>query len=228
MDIKEVIQLLQSFAPVSIFVYGSRSANCENEQSDYEIGVVFREDNYVGRSIIKQKIADDNYSIFPFRENDLLAGEIDTPFQKNIFLNSLIEGNAKTIFGKRIVENLPKRKISVIDLLMDSSFNLGYATAAVRVMKEGNINLANDLFCKSILYSTRNLIFFKKAKFIVGYENIYKESKKLALPEEYEKLLEVAIALRRQQDVSVDSSVYFKNITYINKFIIPILQGGLT
>ena len=65
---------------------------------------------------------------------------------------SLICGNAKTIYGKKIIENLKPPKISKQDLLMDTSFVLGYALSAVRLMKENVKDLANEFFYKSMFF----------------------------------------------------------------------------
>ena len=137
---------------------------------------------------------------------------------------SLITGNAKTIYGKNIIESLPKPTITTNDLLMDTSFNLGIALSAVKVLKSGNIELANELMYKSMLYTTRNLIYFTTKKLIVGYNNIYNESKKFNCLNDYVELLETAIQLRNQTLKDIDHSVYYKNISFINKFAIPFLM----
>ena len=110
---------------------------------------------------------------------------------------------------------------------MDTSFNLGYALSAVRIFKAGNNELANEFMYKSLFYSTRNLICFKTGELIVGYNNIYQKSKEIEIPDKYRELLELAYKLRNEEIKDISSKFYFKNISYINKFIILILEENL-
>jgi hypothetical protein len=222
---KEVIEILKSFNPISIFVYGSQANGSQNSKSDYEIGIIFNEDCYISRQEIKTKILNSNYNVFPFKLSEIQNHTIDTPFQKNIYIASLIYGNAKTIYGQKIIENLELPKISKQDLLMDTSFNLGYALSAVRLMKENMKDLANELLYKSMFYATRNLFYAKYKILLIGYTNIFEQSKKLDIPVEYMDLLNVGNKLRAEESIQVDSSLYFKNISYINKFIIPSIEN---
>ena len=221
---KEIIKVLKEFNPVSIFIYGSQSNNTQNSKSDYEIGIIFNDADYVSRKEIKTKILNKDYNVFPFKLSEIKNYTIDTPFQKNIYIASLISGNSKTIYGEKIIENLKMPNITKQDLLMDTSFNLGYALSAVRLMKESITELANELFYKSMFYATRNLIYAQTKTLYSGYKNIYKQSKKINLPEEYQELLNIAIKLRDEKLNKVDSSCYYKNISYINKFVIPCIE----
>lgn len=224
MNLVTVIETLKTFKPISIFLYGSQATNTQNKNSDYEIGVVFKDDEYVARSEIKEKIPNKKFSIFPFKLGNLQNHSIDTPFQKEIYILSLISGNAYTIFGEKIIENLTKPKTTNHHLLMDSSFDLGTALSAVMAFKNKNVKLANELMYKSLFYATRNLIYFKTKKLIVGYNNIYKEAKVLNLPEEYNQLLTAGYELRNGIRKKIDKNLYFQNISYINKFIIPTIE----
>lgn len=224
MNISKIIEKLKTFNPLSIFVYGSHANKSTNKKSDYEIGVIFNDEDFVNHSTLKKAIPCKKYSIFPFKKTELLNHAIDTPFQKKLYITSLICGNAITLFGNKIIENLKVPPITIYDLLMDTSFNLGYALSAVRLMKSGNINLANEFLYKSTFYATRNLIYFKNKKLINGYNNIYQESKLLNLPNEYNNLIEIAFKLRNNKINKIDKDIYFKNISYINKFIIPTLE----
>ena len=93
MELECVINILvNKFQPYSIFLYGSKATNTDNVFSDYEIGVIFDNGKYVSREDIKKVIVDDKYSIFPFKLNDIIEGTIDTPFQREIYLNVLVNG----------------------------------------------------------------------------------------------------------------------------------------
>lgn len=223
---KNIVKILKSFKPVSIFVYGSQSNHSQNSKSDYEIGIIFNDNCYISRQEIKSKILNSNYNIFPFKLSEIKNHTIDTPFQKNIYIASLIKGNAKTIFGKKIIESLESPEISKQDLLMDTSFNLGYALSAVRLMKANIFDLANEFLYKSMFYATRNLFYCKHKILLSGYNTIFEKTKQLNLPKEYQELLNVGYKLRNEQIKELDSSLYFKNISYINKFIIPLIENS--
>lgn len=223
---KEIIEILKALNPVSIFLYGSQATKTQNRKSDYEIGIIFCDDFYIHRNEIKKKICDNNYNVFPFKLSEIQNYTIDTPFQKNIYIASLINGNAKTIYGKKIIENLTIPKISKQDLLMDTSFNLGYALSAVRLMKENQTALANEFLYKSMFYATRNLIYCKHKTLLSGYSNIFEAAKTLDLPEDYKKLLEECYKLRNEELTQVDTSLFFKNISYINKLVIPTITNS--
>jgi hypothetical protein len=228
MNLNTVIGLLKTFGPISIFIYGSQANKTINSKSDYEIGIIFNDDKYTTRQEIKTKIPDSNYNIFPFKLSDIKTRTLDTPFQKDIFIASLICGNAKTVLGKKIIENLDMPKISKHDLLMDTSFNLGYALSAVRLMKENVKDLAKELFYKSMFFATRNLYYSKNNILLSGYINIFEASKQLDIPEEYKYLLDIGNKIRTEQLDEIDISLFFKNISYINKFVIPTIENSLT
>lgn len=226
MNLENTIEILTSFKPLSIFVYGSQANNTQNKQSDFEIGIIFKDNEYVHRAAIKAKINDDNFNVFPFKLSELQNYTIDTPFQKNIYIASLINGNATTVYGKKIIENLPSPTITNNDLLMDSCFNLGCALSAVKVYKTGNLELANELMYKSVFYATRNLIYLQCNKLISGYNNIYEEAKNLNLPYEFKELLNICQQLRNNKiSDNINPGFYFRNVSYINHYVIPEIQS---
>ena len=223
---KLILEKLKKYNPKSIFVYGSKATNSCNSKSDYEIGVIFDEKNYVSKTKINNDIKNKNFSIFPFRYNELINYDIDTPFEKNIYIGSLICGGAKTIYGEQIIENLPFPNISYLDLLFDSHFSLGKALCSYKIFKAGNISLSCELLYKSVFFATRNLIYSKTKKLVVEYNNIYAESKKLDIPDEYKKLLDISFDLRNEKINQCEEMFYFKAISYINKFIIPTIKNS--
>ena len=223
---KKILETLKSFKPLSVFLYGSQANNNTNSKSDFEIGVIFDDKNYVSRQELQKSISNKNYNVFPFKLSEIKNCTFDTPFQKKIYLYSLITGHAKTIFGDKIIESLTLPKITKYDLLMDTSFNLGYAVAAVRLAKENVDSLAFELFYKSMFFATRNLFFAKFGVLLNEYTNIYKESYKLQLPTEYQELLNIGNKLRNEIVNEVDKKYLFKNISYINMYIIPIIENS--
>ena len=224
--VENIIEILKSFEPLSIFLYGSNATKSTNSKSDFEIGIIFEDLKYVSRSEIQLKVNNKNYNVFPFKLSEIQNNTIDTPFQKNIYMASLICGNAKTIFGEVIIENLKIPKISKIDLLMDTSFCLGRALSAVALMKENIKDLANEIFYKSLFFATRNLFYAKFKVLLSGYNKIFEQSKKLDIPEEFRILLILGNKLRNEEITDIDSVMFYKNVSYINKFIIPAIENS--
>ena len=221
MSLEKVIDLLvNNFNPYSIFLYGSRATDSYNNDSDYEIGVIFKDEAYVSRNKINELINDKDYAIYPFKLSEVVNYDIDTPFEKNIYMSVLTSGAAKTLYGEKVLENLESPKITSTNLLADINFNLGLALASVRVYKSGNIDLANDMFYKSCLYATRDLIYYLTHKLCLSYNEIYEYSKNIDIINEYKNLIETAYNLRNKKIDNIDSKMYFKNISYINKYVL--------
>lgn len=147
------------------------------------------------------------------------------PFEKNIYINSLIYGGAKTLYGEKIIESITPPKIEVINLIKDTSFNLGVALSAVQVCKISNFELVNSLLYKSFFYSLRNLISFKTGKLVNGYTNIYKASETIIIPLEYHELLENCYKLRENIITKIDSILFYKNISFISKYVMEQLEN---
>lgn len=219
-DLDLIIDKIESnFNPYAIFLYGSVATSTFNSKSDYEIGVIFKSDNYVSRKQIKETIPQNNYSIFPFKFEEILTYDIDTPFQKEIYIATLIKGGAQILRGKNIFQELTIPTITKACLLEDIYFNKGLALSAVKIFKTGNIDLANEQFYKSCFYVTRDLIYFKQNYLCITYKDIYLKSKEIDIPKEYRILLDLAYDLRVEKKLSIDSTMYFKNISFINKYI---------
>ncbi len=225
----EIINKLKKYNPLSIFTYGSFATNTQNQNSDVEIGVIFDEENFISNEKLLKIINNPYYSVFSFKKHELETYSIDTPFDKNIYIASLILGNAKTIYGEKIIEKLTPPKLTKQNFLNDTYFNLGYALSAYRIHKAKNIALSNDLLYKSIFYTTRTLVYIKTKQLISGYNNIYKEGKKLKLDKEYNRLLDLAYTLRNdvaKYNQSVDGSKFLKDITYINKYVLEVINNS--
>ena len=114
--------------------------------------------------------------------------------------------------------------IEVLDVLSDVQFNLGYALAATIVHRDGSTQTANLLFYKSCLFGTRALIIEKTGKVPATYDQILKESENLELGE-YTGLVQAAYESR--QTGSYDPQLLFKNISYINQLVMPILRDRM-
>lgn len=225
MKLEDVINLIvNKFEPYSIFLYGSKATNTDNVFSDYEIGIIFEDNKYKSRLEIKDLIKDIKYSIFPFKLSEVTQCLMDTPFQKEIYLNVLTRGGAKTIYGVSVLENLIPPQITKENLLADITFNLGIALSAVRVYKTNNNLLASELLYKSCFYATRDYIYYKFKKLCITYEEIYEFAISLDELKEFKELLQVAYDSRLTINNVIEEKYYYENISYINKFILVKLQ----
>ncbi|MBS3165863.1 nucleotidyltransferase domain-containing protein [Candidatus Woesearchaeota archaeon] len=218
---EEVVKLLiKHFKPISIFLYGSRARTDFLKRSDFEIGILFSKDNYVGRSEIKKVVSKKGFNIYPFEYEEFLQGKIDTPFQKKIYLRELILAG-KTLYGEKVVEKMKAPQISIIDLIQDLRFNLGYALASIISHRNGDKVTASTEFYKSCLFATRTLIILKLRVFPLTYDEILKKSKQIDLGE-YKELVEKAYKVRNGKSEYEDTRL-FQNISYLNEFIEPLL-----
>jgi hypothetical protein len=200
----------------SIFLYGSRARSDFYDESDYEIGVLMEKDNYISRAEIKNHFKEKGINIFPFHYEDFIEGNPDTPFQKSIYMRDIIE-TGKTLAGEKIIENLKAPEISLLDIIQEVRFNLGYALAATHSHRNGDNATASLHFAKSCLFGTRNYIAFKTGKFVISYDDILEASKNLDL-KEYKDLPDYAFQLRKRGE-KIDNKKLFQNISYLNKFI---------
>jgi predicted nucleotidyltransferase len=200
----------------SIFLYGSRARADFYPDSDYEVGVLMEKNKYVSRDEIKKHFTIKGVSIFPFHYEDFITGNIDTPFQKSIYLREIIEAG-KTLAGEEIIENLKLPEIKLLDILQDIRFNLGYALASTHSYRNGDNATASLHFAKACLFGTRDYIIFKTGKFLISYDDILQASKELDL-QEYQDLPVYAFRLRKRE-IDIDDRKLFQNISYLNKFI---------
>lgn len=212
-----ILDKLENFCkPVSIFLYGSRARTDFLEKSDFEIGVLIPKRRYIGRSEIKKAVNEKGFNIYPFEYEGFVKGNIDTPFQKNIYLRELIIGG-KTLRGKKVIENIELPQIRVIDIIQDLRFNLGYAFASMHSYRNADRKTASYEFYKSCLYGTRNFEILKLKKFPLSFSEIYELTKTLKLGG-YKPLVSNAYNVR-QEKAKLEEKYLFKNISYLNEFV---------
>lgn len=214
-----VLDKLEKFySPVSIFIYGSRAGKDFLPTSDYEIGVLMRKKSYIRRSEIKKVVNIKGFSVYPFEYERFVKYQIDTPFQKQIYLRDLIAGG-KTLRGQKVIENMKLSPIKVIDILQDLRFTLGFAFASMHSYRNGDKFTASYEFYKSCFYGSRCLEILKLKKFAIGYDEIYQLSKRLKLGE-YKDLVSTAYKIRHRKAKLQENDI-FQNISFLNKFIEP-------
>lgn len=126
-------KIMNDLSPVSISLYGSRSRLDHTNLSDYEVGVLKSSLAEYGRSVFS-KYSTDSIKIYPFIFEDILEGNIQTPFQQRFFLYD-IASNGKTLAG-RTVETLNKPTIKISDALSEVSFNLAYSISSLQAFRK--------------------------------------------------------------------------------------------
>lgn len=221
---EKIIKLLNKhFEPISIFLYGSRSRTDFLRKSDFEIGVLFKKQNYIRRREIREVVKQKKYNIYPFQYESFLKGQIDTPFQKELYLRELAL-TGKTLFGQEVVEKIKAPSLKTNSLIQELRFNLGYALAAVISHRNNDKKTASLEFSKSCLFATRALVIFKLRKFPLTYEEILSDSSALNL-REYKELITEAYKTRKGEKYREES--LFQNISYLNDFIEPLLLKSL-
>jgi predicted nucleotidyltransferase len=92
----------------SVFLYGSRARGDNLTDSDWEIGVIFDQENYVSRRELAP-LQTEGVVIYPFKYEELAAGIADVPFTRSIWLTELITA-AITIGGEDVTSKIPLPK----------------------------------------------------------------------------------------------------------------------
>lgn len=217
--LSDVVEKIQKICkPISIFLYGSRARNDFLENSDFEIGVLMEKEKYIKRSTISKEISEEWFSVYPFKYEDFIKNDIDTPFQKSIYAYELIS-TGKTLYGEKVIEKMKLPEINIIDIIQDLRFNLGYALASVISQRNKDFKTASMEFYKSCLFWARSLIVLELKKFPLSYDEIYNASKELDLGE-YKELIETAYKVRKENGKYQDRDL-FQNISFLNKYIEP-------
>ncbi|HPR99544.1 MAG TPA: nucleotidyltransferase domain-containing protein [Candidatus Woesebacteria bacterium] len=207
--------------PVSIFLYGSMSRNDFVEGSDYEIGVIYEEDKRWTRQRLRDLHSFENVKIYPFVKEELLRGEIDTPFPKLIYLHGLLH-DSLILYGQKLEDIIKVTKISKDDLLEAVGFCLGRAYSAVVSSRQKDWIAVRDNFTKSSLYGFQILIFLKTGKLVFSYKEIEEKAGNL-IEVEYRDLFNHVMQVRKN-DAAIETSLLYKNISFLNKSILKAIR----
>ncbi len=215
---KKIFLVLESIfnktKPVAIFLYGSRARSDYKDDSDYEIGIIYEKDK-INRSELAKMHNLKNLVIYPFLLDDIKNHELDTPFPKAIYIKELID-TGKTILGEKILEQIESPKISTVDLVERTTFDIGTAFAAVRSFRNKDL-ITTAINFKSALFGARVLEILKLHKFPYTYDEIYQISGELRLENEYKELLENAIKIRNKG--KIEEKYLYKNISFLNQVV---------
>lgn len=200
--------------PVSIFFYGSRARTDFKEDSDYEIGIIFDKNKTSRSELVKMHNLKD-LVIYPFLLDEIKNYDIDTPFPKAIYFKELIE-TGKTILGEKILEKMVSPKITTIDLIERTAFDIGTAMSGIRSFRSEDL-ISTSINFKSALFGARVLEILKLHKFPYTYDEIYQVSQELELEKEYRELLANAIKIRNKG--KIEEKYLYKNISFLNQVV---------
>ena len=216
--------ILSKTKPASIFLYGSyNTSECMPGTSDLEIGVL-RKKKEDAQSVVLRNIAE-RYStkeihlrIYPYDLKGFKNGTISSPFTKSVFIRHLIL-TSKTIWGDKIIENLPLPKITLLDAYREACFTTMRALSALFFLRAGKMEEAKEMTYKACLFGTLSLEYLN-GDFPVGFNNIAKTSKKLELTSGERKIIRQAYKLRRGELKLSKEGMYnlvFAVITYCSQ-----------
>lgn len=207
MDLEKLInglvkEIRDKTNPVSIFLYGSyNTPEYLPGVSDLEIGVIKTSEKSISK--ILREIAEKNSTkdirlrIYSYELSKLQNGTIDTPFTKSVFLRHNIL-TSKTVWGEKIMENLPLPSITLIDAYREACFSTMRALSGLFFIRAGNLEEAYEMGYKACLFSTLSLEYLQ-GEFPIGFSNIIEVSKKLKLDKEWNELISYAYNLRRNK-----------------------------
>ncbi|MFH0828703.1 MAG: nucleotidyltransferase domain-containing protein [Candidatus Kerfeldbacteria bacterium] len=211
----------ERFHPVSIFLYGSRARGDQEEISDYEIGVLFSNDNPVTRTMLRELNPPANFLIYPFHYAQFLKHHIDSPFPQNIFFRDL-RVSGKTLSGKSVIEKFTPPPIAVVDLVERINFDMAFSLAALFSFRTGYSRQAKNDFTKSCLFGVRCLTILQDNIFPKTYDEMHERSKSLPL-RDFHDVVANAIAVRHGD--ALQEKFVFRNISLLNTIVREKIRG---
>jgi len=222
--IKEVLEkIIKISNPVSVFLYGSMARGDFEKGSDFEIGIVYKAEDRLSRQEIKEINKFDNVKIYPFVYEELVRGEIDTPFPKYIYLRTISE-KSKDLFGVKIGEIVKLPELGKQDLFESIGFCLGRTYSAVVSSGQNDLESAKDGFTKSGLYGLQLLIMAKTGELVSSYNELKEKSKDL-IPEEFGELVDHIFDVRKGR-VTIKFPLLYKNISFLNRVVLPAIKSA--
>lgn len=209
--------------PVSIFLYGSMARDDFEVDSDYEIGVVYKEKNKWSRQKLSEVNTFKGVKIYPFIWEELKKGIVDTPFPKAIYLHGLVNSGV-VLYGEKLEKIIKCPKIEKEDLIEEIGFCLGRAYSAVVSSRQNDWISVRDSFTKSTLYGLQVLIYVKTGKLVFSYKDISTLSSKY-IDDEYSELINHVLEVRKGDEVVVTPLLY-KNISFLNRVVLKEVKNA--
>ncbi|XOB46465.1 MAG: nucleotidyltransferase domain-containing protein [Candidatus Nealsonbacteria bacterium] len=222
-EIKE--KIVKETKPISIFIYGSYvTKEYLPGISDVEIGVIKKGDRPVFRILrkITKKHSKKNVSfkLYSFHLEDLKNQRVDSPFTDSIFIRRLVL-TSKTIWGKKVIENLPLPPIDIIDAYREACSSVTLALTGLLFLRENKLKEAHRIGSKACLFATASLEYLV-GEFPIGLKNIVKTSRKLKLDKKWRELINFAYNLKLNKIKPKKEELYnfiYKTITYCNQIV---------
>ncbi|OGK45938.1 hypothetical protein A3B46_02760 [Candidatus Roizmanbacteria bacterium RIFCSPLOWO2_01_FULL_39_19] len=205
-------------SPVSIFLYGSQARGDATPKSDYKVGILYKAIEKIHRFDLQEMHSIENLNIYPFIYEDFIQYSLDSPFPEALYLRSLFDGGAFTLYGKKVVEETSPPAILTSDLLEEISFEIAYALGALLSFRKKDISTASDQFVKAIMYGSRLLIMLRKKKYVLRYDEIITNTVKLYIPDEYKDLILRTSKIRKGTN-SLQLQDIYTGISYLNQVI---------
>lgn len=209
--------------PTCIFLYGSMSRGDDNSESDYEIGVLYNQSSKISRSTLAKYHNFAELKLYPFTIEDLQSFNLDTPFPKKFYITTLIS-TAKTLAGEDVFKNITLPQIIQTDLVELVAFSEGRAYCAVVSSRQNDIIAVTENFTKAVFYGLQGLAYAETNKLIHSYRELQKLVPDLHIPEEYSELINHAFAVRFD-NVPIDNNLLYKNISFLNMFVMPLAKN---
>lgn len=209
--------------PICVFLYGSMSRGDNNNESDYEIGVLYNKVSKVPRSTLAKFHNFTELKFYPFTIEDLQSFNLDTPFPKKLYILGLVT-NAKILKGQDVFKDITLQKINNEDLIELVAFSLGRAYCAVVSSRQNDVLAVTENFTKSVFYGLQGLVYAKTNKLIHSYREIQSLIPDLQIPDEYSELINHAFAVRFNGE-QINNGLLYTNISFLNMFIMPLVKN---
>jgi len=173
--------IIEATNPISVFLYGSyNTPEYLPGSSDLEIGVIKKEKESISQKL--RKIAEENSNdktrlrIYSYDLEKLKDLKVDSPFTKSVFTRHLIL-TSKTIWGEKIIENLPLPSIDLIDAYREACFSTMRALSGLFFLRANRLEESYEMGYKACLFATLSLEYLL-GEFPIGFKNIVDTSKK--------------------------------------------------
>lgn len=218
-------EIIQKTNPVSIFFYGSyNTPEYLPGVSDLEIGVIKTGEKSISKILRnmakKYSTKGIRLRVYPYDLEKLKNLTVNSPFTKSVFIRHLIL-TSKTIWGEKIMDDLPLPSITLIDAYREACFSTMRALSGIFFLRANKLEEAYEMGYKSCLLATLSLEYLL-GEFPIGFKNIVKVSKKLDLNDEWNNLIDFAYKLRQNKINPSKEEMYdfiFKVITYCNQIV---------
>ncbi len=201
--------------PETVFLYGSYARGDNIKESDYEIGILYKDETRVKREDLAKMHTILNLHLYSFPSEEFIKYEAQIPFTKAIYFRELLEKGAITLLGKPILEQIKPPQILISDVLSELSFDKGRALSALLSFRQNDMYSATDHLIKSSFYASRMFLLLERKIFVLRSDKILQQLQACRIGPNHLELIEYILSLRNKK-VIIDLKKIFENISYIN------------